>query len=79
MPKSGVVAQAKELRHQMKDKFKEMSINAAEYNQPQGNPLDINPDDDLNEIFPDRAEEAPPTPSFEEAPPLPGDGEAPFA
>lgn len=76
---AGVVAQAKELRHQMKDKFKEMSINAAEYNQPQGNPLDINPDDDLNEIFPDRAEEAPPTPSFEEAPPLPGDGEAPFA
>ncbi len=76
---AGVVAQAKELRRQMKDKFKEMSINAAEYNQPQGNPLDINPVDDLNEIFPDRAEEAPPAPQFEEAPPLPDDDNLPFA
>lgn len=80
---AGVVAQAKELRRQMKDKFKEMSINATEYNAPQGDPLDINPDDDINEIFPDRTEQAPPAtdsaPQFEEAPPLPDDDNLPFA
>ena len=77
-----VAAQAQELRRQLKEKFMELSINPAEYNVPQDNPLDINPDDDLNEIFPDRTEQASPAtdsvPQFEEAPPLPNEDNLPF-
>lgn len=72
-----VAAQAQELRRQLKEKFKEYAIVSAEYNASQGNPLDINPDDD--EVFPAPAGEAPPAPQFEEAPPLPDDDNLPFA
>ena len=72
-----VAAQAQELRRQLKEKFKEYAIVGSEYNAPQGDPLDINPEDD--EVFPPPAGETPPTPQFEEAPPLPDDGNLPFA
>lgn len=72
-----VAAQAQELRRQLKEKFKEYAIVGAEYNAPQGNPLDIYPDDD--DVFPPPAGEAPPAPQFEEAPPLPDDDNLPFA
>ena len=72
-----VAAQAQELRRQLKEKFKEYAIVGAEYNAPQGDPLDINPEDD--EVFPPPAGETPPTPQFEEAPPLPDDDNLPFA
>ncbi|MDE6260367.1 MAG: hypothetical protein K2M42_05815 [Oscillospiraceae bacterium] len=76
-----VVTQAKELRRQMKGKFMEMSINAAEYNTPRQDPADIFVDDD--DLFPARDEQAPPpsdlAPQFEEAPPLPNDDNLPFA
>jgi len=76
---AAVVAQAKELRHQLKDKFMEMSVGASEYNAPAQNSLDVNPENDINEIFPEQA-----TPAnadnngFEEAPPLPDDNDLPF-
>lgn len=72
-----VAVQAQELRRQLKEKFKEYAIVGAEYNAPQGDPLDINPDDD--EVFTPPAGETPPAPQFEEAPPLPDDDNLPFA
>lgn len=82
---AGVVAQAKELRRQMKDKFKEMSIHAVEYNALQGNSLDISVDD--GEVFPPPAGDVPTAPRFEGSAgdalrayaPLPDDDNLPFA